>query len=235
LECTVPDHGKYKLDVTFKGQKLFPQQVETEITGGGSTSQTLSFELIGDGLHNGRIGENCSFSISVTSAGKPCDIDLGSLQAQCIGKKTTSLKPVRSSAGKYNVNFKVLEAFEHRIVVKYNVDGEWQGVIDQKVHFSDDSFGGYIVKVPTDKVKANSEVKFEIQSVDVLGEKVKTGGDSWQALVAGPEPVNNILITDQRDGTYKCEIKFQYRGTFSVQVVMGEVEAKGSPFKVVVY
>jgi len=235
LETQVSKHGTYKLDVKFNNQDLFTSPLETEVTG-AIPQQSLQFVVEGDGLHNGRIGENNSFDIKVTTNNKtPCDIELGSLQANCIGNKTIPLKVTRQSLGKYEANFKVGEPGKYRIVIKYHTNDKWQEVIDQQVVFSDESFGGYIVKKPPENVRLNAPVSFEIQSVDVLGEKILTGGDQWQALATGPERVDNILITDYRDGSYKCEIKFSSRGTYNIQVVLrGEVEAKDSPMKFVV-
>jgi hypothetical protein len=109
-----------------------------------------------------------------------------------------------------------------------------------------ETFGGHIIKIPDVNVRLNQLVMFEIQSTDVLGENIMTGGDIWQyvllngpcrvftlrALGTGPEKISHILTTDQRDGSYKVELKFTTRGQYNVQVVLrSEVEAVGSPLK----
>lgn len=236
LTCSVNSKGHYKLDVKFGGKNLFSSELETEITEVGATSQSLKFELDGDGLHNGRIGEENNFNIYVTCAGTPCDIEISSLQAQCVGTRTYPLKVTRRSEGKYISSFKVGEPGNYNIVVKYHNNDKWQDVIQQPVVFSDETFGGYIVKKPDERVRVNNTCFFDIQSVDVMGEKVLSGGDIWQTMASGPERVDDITVLDQRDGTYRCELKFTTRGTYSLQVVLrGEVEATGSPLKFVVF
>jgi len=148
--------------------------------------------------------------------------------------KTAILKVTRIKQGHYSVNFSVGEPGTRKIVVKFQSDDKWEEVCDQTVNFSDISRGGFVEKVPHETVKLNSLVSFMIQSVDGLGTKIGTGGDHWQTIVSGPGKVNHNVVTDHRDGTYKCELKFTERGTYNVQVVLEEEEAKGSPIKFVV-
>jgi len=73
FSCVVRSPGKYHFEVLYNGQKLFPQPMEIEVTA-ERNMPTLNFFLEGDGLHNGRIGENQSFVIKVQANGSPVDM-----------------------------------------------------------------------------------------------------------------------------------------------------------------
>jgi len=105
-------------------------------------------------------------------------------------------------------------------------------VANQKVHFSDVTRGekSLLQNLPQGNVRARDVVRVRIQSRDMFGNDVKTGGDPWQAVSTGPSPPS-IQVTDQLDGTYNCELNFPKIGVYHVEFKLQGASASNSPVK----
>jgi len=212
----------------FQPSALVTQVIEQE-----ATSETIAFDLSGDGLYNGRVGDTMEFSISTKTKGQLTDLNLNQLQAYCTGAgKKLNLNITRTQKGKYDASFRVDQPGQYHVVVKYKPDDSWHDVIDQTVNVSEGTSGGYLYNIPRAQIRSHSPVNFNIQSTDSMGNKVLSGGDEWQATSNGPSKVEKLLITDLSDGTYSCEIIFPSTGNYTIQILLdGKREAKESPLK----
>jgi len=225
--------GVYHLDVTTGGKPIFRKgDITTTITDHAPRVQErINFELEGQGLHSGRVGETGKITIHVMDSHRtPTNIDIDALEVKVIGPDTIRANVASHGSGSYLAQYNVRQGGDYRVLVTY--DGRL--VMEQdNVRFSDKSNASKSVVVsPPNTCRAGTNVHFKIQSKDSYGQLVWTGGDEWEAVATGPERVNHLQITDNLDGSYTGDFICPKPGVYSFEVRLHGHPASNSPFKV---
>ncbi len=85
-----------------------------------------------------------------------------------------------------------------------------------------------IVHLETANPRANTTVALKLTAVDSDGRLRTSGGDDFEAQVAGPEPKDSLLV-DQSDGTWRIEFVPGQPGTYTVNITLGGKHVSNSP------
>ncbi len=72
---------------------------------------------------------------------------------------------------------------------------------------------------------------FTIIANDASGQRIKTGGDKFDATIDGPS-VATARVEDNNDGTYKVFYSLTQAGDYKISVRVGGSHISGSPFAV---
>lgn len=72
---------------------------------------------------------------------------------------------------------------------------------------------------------------FSIVANDANGQRIKTGGDKFDAAIDGPS-VATARVEDNNDGTYKVFYSLTQAGDYKINVRIGGAHISGSPFAV---
>jgi hypothetical protein len=233
IEFQPQDPGHYWLDVQIDSQPIFQRDdVCIEVNNKSPRHRAkLGFMFEGDGFYSGRVGEPVEFRIiPKDDDDKKVDVDILALEVRIKGPANHNEKAAlhRDQQGRYVARYTVNIPGDYVIHVHYDE----RPVANQTVHFSDASRGekSVLLNLPSGNVRAKETTRIKIQSKDMFGNDVKTGGDQWQALSTGPSPAN-IQITDNLDGTYIGELTFPRAGVYHIEFKLLGVSASNSPVK----
>jgi len=233
MEFKCEDPGHFWLDVQVDSQPIFQRDDITLQVSMNSprNRQKLGFLFEGDGFNSGRVSEPAEFRIQTkTDDDQSTDIDILGLEVRVTGPASYNEKAKvhHDGKGKYIARYTVTVPGDYNVSVRYDD----RQVANQKVFFSDVSRGekSVIHNIPGGNVRARDPVRIRIQSKDMFGNEVKTGGDQWQAISTGPAQAQ-IQITDELDGSYAAELTFPRPGIYHVEFKLLGVSASNSPVK----
>jgi len=233
LDFHTQDPGHYYLDVQVDSQPIFVRDdIKLEVSNKSPRNrQKLGFLFEGDGFYSGRVAEPSEFRIlTKDDADRNVDIDILVLEVRVKGPASHNEKIAvhKEAQGKYLAKYVVNVPGEYTISVIYDE----RPVANQKVYFSDVSRGekSVISNIPTGNVRSREVVTVKIQSRDMFGNDVKTGGDQWAATSTGPAAAQ-ITVVDQLDGTYLAELQFPRAGVYHVDFKLLGAAPAGSPIK----
>jgi hypothetical protein len=235
VEFRPQDPGTYWLDVLYDNASIFK---EGDITIAVSMHSPrvrakLNFEFDGPGLHSGRAGGRTELHIiSKDEHGHDTDIDVAGLDVRVKGPQNTNVKADvhREKPGKFIARYQVPVPGEFTLTVFYDD----RKVMEAQVPFSDVSRGekSALLNAPANG-RSREAVKVRIQSKDMHGNHIKTGGDKWQAVSTGPATAS-ITIMDNLNGIYEAELVFPKAGVYHVDFKLEGQSAQGSPIKLTI-
>lgn len=243
LSCFADVPGEYNLNVLYKGKNIFKKVIETNIVDDSILPRKMAFTIGGKGLQNGQIGCENAFTFGIQiceehDQEKPFDVHPNLIEVYLngtdeLGNNHSRRLPFHSlGPAQYESSYTLTHPGDYCIVIKYLNNASWTTVLNQPILFSPLAGGGYLNNVPDDGVPINTNITFGIHSTDSLvKERLTTGSDDWQVRARGPEKVAYCTVTDCKDGTYQCDLRFLKAGTYTIQVQLrGKVDAYGSPF-----
>jgi len=224
--------GVYHLDVTMDGRPIFRKgDIQLDVTASDPIRARLNFEMEGQGLYGGRVGEHAEFSLIVKDDyGKLVGIEAAGLQLILQGPTTLYGKIGVEGPGRYQASFVVSQAGEYDIDVIYDKNKVLE---KNRVKFSNrtDPSRSVVSNVP-ERVRSNTDVHFTITSKDSRGGPIHIGGDNWEATANGPERVNKLQIQDHDNGQYTVTTLLPLQGVYSFEVRCAGIVASNSPVKI---
>jgi len=223
--------GAYHLDVTLHGRPIFRKgDVAIEVSEYSKKSK-MNFEVEGQGLYGGRVGDRSEMTITVKEpTGRLFEIDPRALRVELRGPSRLEAQIGVESPGRYRATFIVDQPGEFELDVLYS--GE-KVLEKNKVKFSNRTNPGRstLQNIP-ERVRSNIDVTFQIISKDHQGSRVWIGGDDWEATATGPERVNKLNIQDNDDGSYTLTTLLPLQGVYTFDVRCKGVAAGNSPVKI---
>jgi len=224
--------GVYHLDVTMDGRPIFRKgDIQLDVTASDPIRARLNFEMEGQGLYGGRVGEHAEFTLIVKDDyGKLVGIDSSGLQLILQGPTTLYGKIGVEGPGRYRASFVVSQAGEYDVDVIYDKNKVLE---KNRVKFSNrtDPSRSVVSNVP-ERVRSNTDVHFTITSKDSRGGPIHIGGDNWEATASGPERVNKLQIQDHDNGQYTVTTLLPLQGVYSFEVRCAGIVASNSPVKI---
>jgi len=226
------DPGIYHLDVTMNGRPIFRRgDLQIEITPNEPVRNRLTFEMDGEGLYGGRVGQNLDFIIKVSDEmGHPAHIDMSGLKCILKGPTTFPAQIKTGGTGRFQASFVPKQDGKYEIELLYDN----RRVLDKTtVNITNVTAASrsMVIDCP-DRMKSRAEFNFTIISKDQSGNRITYGGDNWQAVGSGPERITKLLIVDKNDGSYIVTTMLPLQGNYSFDVRLEGQAAANSPVKI---
>jgi len=226
------DPGVYHLDVTLDGRPIFKKgDIQLDVSESDPVRASLNFEFDGQGMSGGRVGDRMHIGVTVKDAnGRGVEIDARGLQVTLQGPRQVRAQIGVEYPGKYIASFVIDQAGEFSIQVMYDN----RTVMEKDgVRFSNrtNPSNSVVTSFPQ-RVRNNTEVRFDITSKDSQGARVWIGGDDWESSASGPERVSKLQIQDNDNGTYTVTTLFPQPGDYTFDVRCQGIPVANGPFKI---
>jgi len=226
------DPGIYHLDVSMNGRPIFRKgDIQLEVSSNEPVRNRLNFEMDGEGLYGGRVGQNCDFGIRVTDEyGAPATIDVDGLKVLLRGPANFQAKVQSQGTGRFRACFSAPQAGKYEIELLYDN----RKVLDKTtvlIANVTESARSMVIDCP-DRVRSKTEFHFTIISKDKTGNRISYGGDNWEAVGSGPERIQKLVINDKNDGSYIVTTSLPLQGNYSFDVRLNGEAAANSPIKI---
>jgi len=226
------DPGVYHLDISMNGRPIFRKgDLQLDVTSNQPVRNRLNFEMDGEGLYGGRVGNNSQFVVTVKDEyGAPAPIDLSGLKVILKGPTTFPATVRSSGTGKFQASYTPSTAGKYDIELLYDN----RAVLDKTtvvITNVTDPARSMVVDAP-DRIPSRSTFNFTIISKDCHGNRITYGGDSWQAVGSGPERISKLVIQDNNDGSYIVSTALPLQGVYSFDVRLDGQPAANSPVKI---
>jgi filamin len=223
VKYTPTKPGRYTVDVSYKGEKApkSPYRVYHQ------PRVTLNYEL--KGVVNGKIGETIRVTIEVKEeeSKRAYVVDASAFDIVISGPETLKYILDDNNDGSFTLEYTPRLPGDY--LVNIAVFGEYifgDGFNSSITCPADASKS--VVHLEAANPRANTTVSLKLTAVDSDGRLRTSGGDDFEAQVAGPEPKDSLLV-DQSDGTWRIEFVPGQPGTYTVNVTLGGKHVSNSP------
>jgi len=226
------DPGVYHLDVSMNGRPIFRKgDLQLDVSANQPVRNRLSFEMDGEGLYGGRVGQNCQFVIKVTDEfGAPAPIDMSGLKVILRGPTTFPAQIRSSGTGHYQTSYTASTAGKYNVELLYDNRQVLEKTTVVITNVTDPS-RSMVIDAP-DRIPSKTQFTFTIISKDSQGNRITYGGDHWQAVGSGPERISKLVIQDHNDGSYLVSTALPLQGVYSFDVRLEGNPAANSPVKI---
>jgi filamin len=224
---TPTEIGKYKLNITLRGDAIKNSPYSPSITGPDAKTSFAH----GPGVEGARINAPAPFTVeSRDASGKNVPTGGDAFTARVSGPDGAPLLCQFNDThdGKYQASYTPTKSGRHTVEVLLN--GE---------HIKGSPYHPLMENANAGKCwaegdglthgKTKKPCNFRIHAVDADGNPVKTGEDPFEVSITGPQEVHP-KFTDNKDGTYDVEYQVEVPGDYTINVNLHGSPIKDSPF-----
>eukprot|EP01120_Amphizonella_sp_Union-15-10_P000967 TRINITY_DN11035_c0_g1_i1.p1 TRINITY_DN11035_c0_g1~~TRINITY_DN11035_c0_g1_i1.p1 ORF type:complete len:387 (+),score=66.60 TRINITY_DN11035_c0_g1_i1:102-1163(+) len=198
--------------------------------------ESYRFVMNGEGIHGGKVGTLCQFTIDILDQheGKPCVLRSGEVVVDISGPE--KLHPIIADQSTGNVGRFVVQ-YQPRRPGSYYINILWDGqpVLSEPQHvsISDHASASHcsILSRPN-KVPLHQKSSFQLRACDRTGNQLKWGGDSFQVRVKGPDTPKDLRLLDHNNGLYTVEFIIPSTGKYTFLIELEGHHIQGSPLEV---
>jgi filamin len=221
--------GQYAVTISLRGENIKGSPFTPNVSGPSAHSTTAS----GPGVEGrgARIGHNAPFTVqSKDQNGKPVPTGNDPFEVRVerdhVGPVAVDFKD--NGNGTYNGGYTPVAPGFYTVTITLageNIQGSpFHPLIEQGNAAKSFAEGPGLHGGKTDHV-----LPFRITAVDPDGNRVTSGGDPFEVLISGPEPVTPT-VRDNGDGTYDVEYSVGAPGDYEIKVNLHGSPVKDSPF-----
>jgi len=188
----------------------------------------LRFEITGDVLQGGIVGEDADINIGVKDPlGTLSDVNLQELEFRVgTGSNLVKSRPERISTGKYKAKLKATLPG----MLTFDLHYEEKSVLSkaQQVKFvlGSDPKQTKAVQVPTRMVTVGEKTSFTIQTRNRNSLNNTTGGETFEIGCNGPEVLTDLVVRDTLDGKYIVSFTPTASGIYEFDICLVTLNGK---------